>query len=213
MGETFGSTVQCVALQSSDVDVRMSFEQFTVQDKVRQIHYLKGIAAAPGEDFSHVDLIEARVPVLRLRFRDQLDVDLTMGNELEGGREVDDVVSQLLNAGADQGVRRFVRLVKVFAKAHKLVNAFNGFLNSISWVCIVINFLQKQQCLPSFLQIKEDMKQELCPVVLAPVMLGRFFAYFEKCGKQKQRVSVFEATCRVERGTPWPVFVENPCAR
>ncbi|CAK0816951.1 unnamed protein product, partial [Prorocentrum cordatum] len=66
--ELFGSCEQGTALRSSDVDVRMSFTQFHVTDKERQLRYLRAVAASPGDRFEVVRLIEARLPVLRLRF-------------------------------------------------------------------------------------------------------------------------------------------------
>mmetsp|Transcript_19568 Transcript_19568/g.51879 ORF Transcript_19568/g.51879 Transcript_19568/m.51879 type:complete len:411 (-) Transcript_19568:88-1320(-) len=155
--ERFGSTLQGVALNSSDLDVRMTFEQFCVHGQDRQMKYLKGVAAAPGERFEVVKLVLARLPVLRLRFEGRLDVDLTMGGGVQAGGGnteelpfVDSCIEAVLSAAMDDGPRSFVRLVKAFSKAHGLVDAFNGYLNSASWAFLAIVFLQLERCLPPY---------------------------------------------------------------
>lgn len=44
--ERFGSTLQGVALKTSDLDVRMTFEQFCVHGQEKQMRYLKAVAVA-----------------------------------------------------------------------------------------------------------------------------------------------------------------------
>merc|ERR1719446_849858 len=89
-----------------------------------------------------------RLPVLRLKFESSLDVDLTMGEDFAGGAELDLFVDEVLSAAADDGARRFVRLVKAFSKAQGLVDAYSGYMNSLSWVLLAISFLQHEAFLP-----------------------------------------------------------------
>lgn len=154
--EAFGSTKQSLALQTSDLDIRMTFEQFEVRDKDRQLKYLRGIRANPGLRFKVLNLIEdARVPLLRLLFDGTLHVDLSMGGAMGGisdGFEdsagVDPVLVALLGSALDaEAAMRFVRLVKAFVKKRSLVDAHGGLPSSTCWVCLAIAFLQSQKCL------------------------------------------------------------------
>mmetsp|Transcript_20441 Transcript_20441/g.57125 ORF Transcript_20441/g.57125 Transcript_20441/m.57125 type:complete len:475 (-) Transcript_20441:47-1471(-) len=157
MLEAFGSTQQGTALEISDLDVRMTFEQFEVYGKERQLKYLKGIRANPGERFQVRMLIEeAKIPLLRLIFDGQLEVDLSMGGAMAGNRDAEEdapSVDQPLRAllasaiNGDAAVR-FVRLVKAFAKASSLVDAHLGLPSSTSWTCLAIAFLQLEGCIP-----------------------------------------------------------------
>merc|ERR1740129_2412635 len=132
----------------------MSFEQFAVHGQERQLRYLQGLADAtrrsPDELFEVMQLVRtARLPLLRLRFRGRLDVDLTMGDDVEGGgAECDAAIRALLAAAPDGGAHRFVRVIKAFAKGRGLVDAYGGYLNSLSWTCLAICFLQGERCLP-----------------------------------------------------------------
>merc|ERR1719189_568034 len=117
--------------------------------------YLKGIASSPGSRFKVLKLLSGRVPVLRMRFDNKLDVDLSMGGTFEGGDlaadtvGVDHCIKTVLAAAVDEEIAtRFVRLVKIFAKANSLVDAYLGYLSSTSWSLLAVNFLQSQRCLP-----------------------------------------------------------------
>lgn len=237
--EVFGSTRQGTALKSSDLDVRMTFEQFEVHDSQRQVRYLKGIAEAPGEKFDMVKLITGRVSLLRMRFDGKLDVDLTMGGTFENGDlsadtiGVDHYIKAVLAAAVDEeATRRFVRLVKVFAKANGLVDAHLGFLSSTSWTLMAINFLQSQKCLPPANQVvvsagenesgepKEPRrkKRRLWSCRPSLGLLMRFLAYVESCGAEPHRISVLKGEHWSSPTNWWgneshPLFLEYPSER
>merc|ERR1719162_723501 len=100
------------------------------------------------------------------------------------GGEIDIVIQTLLSASSDDGALRFIRLVKIFAKAHGLIDAFGGYMNSLSWVFLGIAFLQKEACLPdlnAFVENADEAMRNLWPVRLNPALLARFFAFIERC--------------------------------
>lgn len=210
--EAFGSTRQGTALLSSDLDVRMTFEQFDVHGFQRQMKYLKGIEAAPGDRFKVVQLVEAKLPVLRLLFDGKLPVDLSMGSKLEGASPeedcegVDQSLAAILAAAADAeaaaAALRFVRLVKAFAKTWGLVDARVGLPSSTSWICLAISFLQMERCLPSLLEVEkangkkdERRHRRLWPVQLSAGFFCRFLAFIEWLGEQPHKVSLMNGRC------------------
>lgn len=239
--EAFGSTRQGTAVKSSDLDVRMTFEQFEVHRHERQMFYLKGIADSPGSRFKVFKLIPGRVPVLRMRFDDRLDVDLSMGGTFDGGDlaadtvGVDHYIKALLAAAAhEETARRFVCLVKIFARGNALIDAHLGYLSSTSWTLLAISFLQSQRCLPAASAVVADLPGKdgverpskrpradgpLWPVELTPGLLSRFFAYMEHLGDHHFRVSVFSGriipmhniTCSGAQQIP--LFLEYPSER
>lgn len=225
--EAFGSTRQGTALQSSDLDVRMTFEQFEVHGQQRQLKYLRGIEASPGKRFEVVQLIEARLPVLRLRFDGHLHVDLSMGGTLEGGGArrdedgfgIDQPLTALADAAIDaDAVRRFVRLVKAFAKENKLVNAYFGLPSSTTWTCLALVFLQLEGCVPSGQEVAQGVAtpHRLWPVQLSVGLLHRFLGFVEDFGERPHKVSTWQGTSFPTRswtcsGQPaHPLFVEHP---
>eukprot|EP00933_Yihiella_yeosuensis_P008406 TRINITY_DN11382_c2_g1_i1.p1 TRINITY_DN11382_c2_g1~~TRINITY_DN11382_c2_g1_i1.p1 ORF type:complete len:343 (-),score=43.99 TRINITY_DN11382_c2_g1_i1:102-1130(-) len=213
--EPFGSTRQGTALASSDLDVRMTFEQFAVHGQDRQLKYLRAIEAAPGR-FEVIKMVLARLPVLRLRFDGWLEVDLTMGGSAEEGPWIDTCVRSLLTASVDGNAERFVRLVKAFAKEHKLVDAYGGFLNSTSWTCVAISFLQEQGCLPALKNVDRCEKAALWPVRLTASLFIRFFAFVERLGRRPHRLSLVFGDTERARHRSWsgnmahPLTVQHP---
>mmetsp|Transcript_7567 Transcript_7567/g.16944 ORF Transcript_7567/g.16944 Transcript_7567/m.16944 type:complete len:507 (-) Transcript_7567:84-1604(-) len=158
--EAFGSTKQGTALTTSDIDVRMTFQQFEVRDKDRQLKYLNGIVGftqKAGSAFKVSMIIaNSRIPLLRLIYKGKLSVDLTMGGGMAGESEamedsvcIDTYLVALLKSGVNpEETFAFTRLVKAFAKANSLVDAHAGFPSSTTWVYLIIAFLQRERCLP-----------------------------------------------------------------
>lgn len=207
--EPFGSTMQGTALRSSDLDVRMWFEQYEVHGQERQLKYLGALQSTAtqreGSEFSLVRMVKAQLPVLRLKFHDALEVDITMGRDVEGCTEVDRAFRQAVGNAMDGAALRFVRLVKIFAKSYGLIDTFGGYLNSISWALLVVGFLQGEHCLvPVKTEEEADQNEAMgeprprsdaSPVAsrsakLTVRLLHRFFRFVECCGRQPQRLAV-----------------------
>ncbi|CAJ1418846.1 unnamed protein product [Effrenium voratum] len=200
----FGSFAQGTALKTSDLDVHLSFQQFAVRRKERQVQYLRAIESSLSGAFQVCSLIDtARVPVLRLSYK-ELPVDLTMGDAEDCG-SVDDAISSILAAGPR--ARQLVCLVKAFAKANGLVDAYNGYLNSVSWVFLCISFLQAEGCLPAF----QETPTDLHAVHLNVETLSRALGFIAKCCSRRHRISLCRSTLglRPHRGRE-RLFLEHP---
>lgn len=235
--EPFGSTEQGTALRSSDLDVRLSFEQFAVKDPERMQHYLDAIAEAIRKlptnsclasrgDLEVVRVVRGnRLPVLRLKYEGSLDVDLTMGEDFAGGADLDRLVDEVLSAAVDDGARHFVRLVKAFSKAQGLVDAYSGYMNSLSWVLLAIGFLQREACLPSCRHVRKGRvtsgkrKIHLWPARISAGFFVRFFAFISSLGHVPWKISIWNGD--VYRAHPFslggnpahPLYIENPLRR
>lgn len=188
-----------------------------MREEQRQLRYLEGIAARPGPHFEVVRVVRARVPVLRLRYRGQLEVDLSLGEDFSSGVAVDAAVRELLEASVDAGARRFVRLVKMFAKAHGLVDAYGGFLNSVSWVFLALAFLQAESCLPAHSQLTEGAsRRALWPVRPTLALFVRFFRFVRECARHPHQISVASGQVKASSPRTWsgntsaPLLVEHP---
>lgn len=227
--ETFGSTRQGTALKSSDLDVRMTFEQFEVRDTERQMTYLKGIVDGIDANFTVSRLTPGRVPLLRMRYQNLLDVDLTMGGSFEDSDLTQDVVGvdhyirEVIATATDQEpVLRFCRMVKIFAKANRLVDAHTGFLSSTSWTLLAINFLQLERCLlPATTVARNGNGQEtpakkqrtLARLWIAKPSLSlflRFLLYMEALGKTPHKVSLLKGKCWSQEYPNCKLYLEYP---
>uniref|UniRef100_A0A182PK57 PAP-associated domain-containing protein n=1 Tax=Anopheles epiroticus TaxID=199890 RepID=A0A182PK57_9DIPT len=97
------------------------------------------IEAMPTSSFEHLDLIRAKVPILRFRHvEENIDIDLSINNCV-GIRN-----THLLNCYAqlDQRVRPLVLVIKLWAQHHNLNDPINSTMSSYSLVLMVLNFLQ-----------------------------------------------------------------------
>uniref|UniRef100_A0A182JZN6 PAP-associated domain-containing protein n=1 Tax=Anopheles christyi TaxID=43041 RepID=A0A182JZN6_9DIPT len=97
------------------------------------------IESLPTCSFEHLDLIRAKVPILRFRHvEENIDIDLSINNCV-GIRN-----THLLNCYAqlDQRVRPMVLVIKLWAQHHNLNDPINSTMSSYSLVLMVINFLQ-----------------------------------------------------------------------
>ncbi|CAE7574442.1 unnamed protein product [Symbiodinium sp. KB8] len=191
----FGSTVQGTAIKTSDLDVRLSFEQFEVRAKDRQVLYLTTLSKLHGTAFELDQLIAtASLPLLRLWYR-QLQVDITMG--LTDDLEVDKVLATILDS-ATPAVRNMVCMAKAFAKTNDLLNAYSGYLNAVSWVCLCIAFL------------KEECDDALQTIPLDVCTFSRFLQFVAKsCGRQRH-ISLGTSRSKGARHGRATLFIEHP---
>ncbi|CAE7838065.1 unnamed protein product [Symbiodinium sp. CCMP2592] len=191
----FGSTVQGTAIKTSDLDVRLSFEQFEVRAKDRQVLYLTALSKLHGTAFELDQLIAtASLPLLRLWYR-QLQVDITMG--LTDDLEVDKVLATILDSAAP-AVRNMVCLAKAFAKTNDLLNAYSGYLNAVSWVCLCIAFLQ------------EECDDALQAIPLDVCTFSRFLQFVAKCCRRQRHISLGPSRSKGPRHGRATLFIEHP---
>ncbi|CAE7940231.1 unnamed protein product, partial [Symbiodinium necroappetens] len=191
----FGSTVQGTAIKTSDLDVRLSFEQFEVRAKDRQVLYLTTLSKLHGTAFELDQLIAtASLPLLRLWYR-QLQVDITMG--LTDDLEVDKVLATILDSAAP-AVRNMVCMAKAFAKTNDLLNAYSGYLNAVSWVCLCIAFL------------KEECDDALQTIPLDVCTFSRFLQFVAKSCRRQRHISLGTSRSKGARHGRATLFIEHP---
>jgi len=135
--------------------------------------------------FEVIDQIwTARVPILKLRFDQQLDVDLSCHNTEALPN------TQLLRAYAELSpqVRELGLLIKVWAKGEGVCGASRGYLSSYALTLMAIYYLQVDPqvnipCVPAGLfsnrhgTFPKDRKAWKCPLP-TQVLLGRFFRFY-----------------------------------
>lgn len=190
--EPYGSTRQGTALASSDLDIRLCGAAG-----------LEGVAAALGPRWRVAKFVEARVPVLQLRFDGWLPVDLTTAGG-EDSDAVDRVLREVFATASDaegsQAALALARLAKAFAKAWKLEGAAKGLPSSTVWACLAACFLQSEGLLgPSAGRLR-----------LSAGLFAALLAFVVRLGRRAHRLSL-------RRGCAWPaddgvppLFVEVP---
>mmetsp|Transcript_68345 Transcript_68345/g.163978 ORF Transcript_68345/g.163978 Transcript_68345/m.163978 type:complete len:563 (+) Transcript_68345:146-1834(+) len=108
---------------------------------VKVLEQLRDILMENSRFSDITNVIHAKVPILKVRFDDKLDVDLSVNN-IQATYN-----TKLLKAYAelDDRVRDIVLLVKHWAKSAGVCGAQGGHLSSYTWTLMVIYFMQVHQ--------------------------------------------------------------------
>jgi hypothetical protein len=130
------------------------------------------------------EITAARIPILKLRYLQTLDVDLSFQNTNPFAN------TQLLKAYAtlDGRVRQLVSVIKVWAKAESICGAPDGHLSSYTWSLMTLYFLMVDHeiQMPCFDTKDFDGGKQLpqaaqiswqCPLGL-PALIHRFFEFY-----------------------------------
>jgi len=148
----FGSYETGLFTNDSDIDATcfreglQGKETLVAKDELRA-HLVPFLEAHPEFEVM-ADIFSARIPILKLRFRGTLDVDLSIQNT-EPFRN-----TQLVRSYMElPGVWEFVMAIKLWAKAEGIVGATEGHLSSYSITLMALYFLQSDDelgmpCLP-----------------------------------------------------------------
>uniref|UniRef100_A0A182VXN9 PAP-associated domain-containing protein n=1 Tax=Anopheles minimus TaxID=112268 RepID=A0A182VXN9_9DIPT len=141
-----GSTISGFGTDNSDIDMCIvDIDGPTYCDSRTEalnnlLRVKSFIEAMPNSSsFEHLDLIRAKVPILRFRHvQEKIDIDLSINNRV-GIRN-----THLLHCYAqlDLRVRPLVMFIKLWAQHHNLNDPINSTMSSYSLVLMVINFLQ-----------------------------------------------------------------------
>jgi hypothetical protein len=148
----FGSVANGFGTQASDVDVTCLKAKASTPDRDDEdAANLLGVRLGPllraHPKFKVVEeVLHAKVPILKLRFAERLDVDLSCKNQHA-------VLNTLLlraYANIDRRVRELGIAVKLWAKAAGVCGAFQGHLSSYTFTLMAIYFMQVDPdiCLP-----------------------------------------------------------------
>lgn len=140
--EPFGSVVNGFGTRGSDLDVTCFNEDLPSDDESCEREELMSRLLPLLLEHPQFDVLErvvgARIPILKLRFAETLDVDLSCHN-------IEPLPNTwLLRAYADMHpyVRDLVVAVKLWAKAKGVCDAKNGHLSSYSLTLMALYFLQ-----------------------------------------------------------------------
>jgi hypothetical protein len=110
--------------------------------------------------------------------------------------------------------RDFIRLVKLWAINHSLVNHAKGFMNGVAWSLLVLSFLQREKLVPGLSDTPQGEKAEPPPVSKAPsfpTLLHKFFEWLTDhlqpgAPMSKSLVSGKESTSPADA----QLFIEDP---
>lgn len=149
----FGSAASALRTRGSDVDVTCLCEGGPPADQslASLISEKIGPLFQSHPRFKIVEeVLHAKVPILKLRFDDQLEIDLSCQNT----RALQNTRLLRAYADLDERVRNFVIAVKLWAKGAGVCGASNGRLSSYAFTLLAIYYLQVDPevalpCLPA----------------------------------------------------------------
>lgn len=163
--QPFGSTINGFGTRDSDVDVCCFIDGAQDQDSrlaAQDLQHKLQPLIEQHQSFEVLSVISrAKIPILKLRFQSQLEVDLSCHNTepmpntllLKKYSELNPVVSQL-------GI-----LVKTWAKQESVCGAPSRFLSSYSLILMTIYFLQATMNLPCINPATFQRDQATDPIV------------------------------------------------
>uniref|UniRef100_A0A182SK56 Poly(A) RNA polymerase mitochondrial-like central palm domain-containing protein n=1 Tax=Anopheles maculatus TaxID=74869 RepID=A0A182SK56_9DIPT len=141
-----GSTISGFGTDSSDMDMCIvdidgptycDTRTEALNNLLRVKSFIESMSTSTS--FEHLDLIRAKVPILRFRHvQENIDIDLSINNRV-GIRN-----THLLHCYAqlDLRIRPLVMVIKLWAQHHNLNDPINSTMSSYSLVLMVLNFLQ-----------------------------------------------------------------------
>ena len=149
----FGSSANGFSTRFSDLDISCYPESSTEEEAKKSIQIAQNTFLPVLRQSIVFEVVEeiwtARVPIVKLRFANCLDVDLSFCNTEPFAN------TQLLKAYSklDSKARLLVLLVKLWAKGENLCGAKDGHLSSYSYSLMTLYFLQVDEyiqmpCLP-----------------------------------------------------------------
>eukprot|EP01064_Diplonema_japonicum_P005277 TRINITY_DN1355_c3_g1_i1.p1 TRINITY_DN1355_c3_g1~~TRINITY_DN1355_c3_g1_i1.p1 ORF type:complete len:536 (+),score=48.66 TRINITY_DN1355_c3_g1_i1:103-1608(+) len=204
-----GSYLQQTAISSSDLDVGLGFpKRMRVLGDAYHLRRLsKHVDAHPesGLKGTH-SCLQASVPVLRfLHLASNITIDISVSSEHTG--KTDEIISSLITCNPT--ILPTIYVVKHWAQRRKVVGAYEGFLNSISWVALVVSYCQSLELIPPVVGI-QSWKGCSNPPPTAE-LLTNFFAWIG--GAKGDRAAL---RCSLETGeheetkSEKPLFLEDP---
>ncbi|CAJ1387734.1 unnamed protein product [Effrenium voratum] len=149
--EFFGSAVNGFETSTSDVDVVVMLDQ---EKRSKSKHSAQVAVEMMGQRLLDMEdewgiyvsdlVVNARVPVLKCKSFELVDIDITFNNLLPLYN------SRLLKAYAsfDERVPKLGRLVKFWAKSRNVNEALEGTLSSYSHCLLLIAYLQREHIVP-----------------------------------------------------------------
>eukprot|EP00659_Diplonema_papillatum_P020749 gene20749-31969_t len=143
-----GSLVQGTAINSSDLDISLKFplrmKQLSDKHYLKQLHEF--LDRCPEMQMElQTELLDAPLPLLTYYHPPgAVTVDITVGSPHTG--KTDKFIAQLVKHNVT--VLSCVFVIKHWAQQRRIAGAFRGYLNSISWVALLLAHCQKLRILP-----------------------------------------------------------------
>lgn len=187
----FGSHVSGLALLGSDLDASLLMPESSHEDPggANAVHTLKWVLRPllkkhPGFQVTE-QILNARVPLIKLRFEDSLDVDLSVHNR----RPLENTGLIKAYVQMQPVVRELILAVKLWAKAAGVCGASEGKLSSYSFSLMAIYYMQVDPLvsLPCLNPAAFDLVSDKPPGTLhsswsgqvpLSVLLDRFFIFY-----------------------------------
>jgi hypothetical protein len=212
----FGSYVSGLALQGSDLDATCCMPESNQEDAggssaVSTLKWILPPLLKQHPSFTVTEQIySARVPIIKLRFENCLDVDLSCHN-----------MQPLENTGLIQAyvqvhpsVRELILAVKMWAKAADVCGGAHGKLSCYTFALMVIYYLQVDPsvnlpCLPTaaFDLTSERPSGKLHPCwsckLPLPILLARFFMFYAEIFSWGREVVTVRLGRRVDANDSW----------
>mmetsp|Transcript_62293 Transcript_62293/g.148717 ORF Transcript_62293/g.148717 Transcript_62293/m.148717 type:complete len:561 (+) Transcript_62293:72-1754(+) len=140
--ELFGSIASGFGTRYSDLDATFVLQADAVRSRedVSPASVLRDLAPHLEQNpkFGEVTNIAARVPILKVRFCDKLDVDLSVNNT----QAIQNTKLLKAYADIDERVKELTLLVKHWAKSAGVCGASERYLSSYTFTIMVIYFMQ-----------------------------------------------------------------------
>jgi len=225
--EIIGSCAQNTELNGSDVDVACRLSDLSgdeLDTKLAKLwarlfsapHSTHLLALDATRLFPHAPCqfsihLKAAAP----RFHAHL---LLVGPQSGQGQEsLDSMLRSLCDCCSK--ARDLIRLVKLWARNHGLMNHREGYMNGVAWTAFVLCFLQTEQYIPPLQTVLEEKKKRSeIPTASLRELLLRFFQYI--CAPQAKTprgLSLMEGKdCEAaapppsHSGPPPPLYIQDP---
>jgi len=187
----FGSIVQGVHLDGSDLDLAFDLPGEPPEDEVemllpnakvdnsKQVNALMKLLNGVRGKFRVIEQRtwkNMKVPIIILGYKvgsAEVETDISVGTRFEGVQKgfCDRIIRRVLSHSAK--VLHAVRIIKLWTKIEKLNKAFDGYLNSLGWTLLVLQFFLERGELDSVLL--HDEEPDECgkdgdPLILPPLL-------------------------------------------
>ncbi|RWS29472.1 poly(A) RNA polymerase GLD2-like protein [Leptotrombidium deliense] len=178
-----GSSLCNYASNLSDVDICLVFRNQNLnRNATLQYLHIIGTLLSKSTDFSGIQLIAAKVPLLKItdkKSKIEIDMNLNKVVSIHNTRLVKSYTR------LDDRVSQLVLLVKYWARKNEINNAFERSLSSYTLTLMVINYLQCA-CKPIVLPcLQKICKEEFDPrISLDEINLYANLPTFRSCNKE-----------------------------
>eukprot|EP01059_Diplonema_ambulator_P017434 TRINITY_DN2944_c0_g1_i2.p1 TRINITY_DN2944_c0_g1~~TRINITY_DN2944_c0_g1_i2.p1 ORF type:complete len:504 (+),score=124.51 TRINITY_DN2944_c0_g1_i2:136-1647(+) len=209
-----GSYLQQTAIMSSDLDVGlvMPKRMKCLDDPHYLTMLLKYIQSHPDLGLEkQEEFFQATVPLVRLHHAHSgLTIDISVSSEYTG--ITDSHIASLINLNPH--ILPTIYIVKHWAQRRKVVGAYVGFLNSVSWVALVLSFCQMRNLIPP---LKDALSWDATQVKQQPTadLLCAFYEWVGGLGVPRGKQN-YGLRCNLETGvrsfekSEKPLLLEDP---